>query len=164
MSGRSPFAADVLASVASAHYHRFPPSDDPCDGSTAPAMRRGRPRGQAVQLYYLAMKGMFLCGLVRSYVVYDPLRKHWLGMAVLYTLGIAFLSYVFLFGPGVQLEPRPWEFVILGTLGWSKDRFRQVWLVETLVLSALYFKLLDRFDEGWIFWTLLMLVPLFVIF
>jgi hypothetical protein len=28
-------------------------------------------------------------------------------------------------------------------------------VAENTVLSVIYFKLLDRFDEGWIFWTLI---------
>ena len=31
------------------------------------------------------------------------------------------------------------------------------WLIETLVLSTIYFKLMARFDEGVVFWTLLLL-------
>ena len=31
----------------------------------------------------------------------------------------------------------------------------EIWLVKTLRVAVVYFKLLQRFDEGWMFWTLL---------
>ena len=40
----------------------------------------------------------------------------------------------------------------------------QAWLLETLILSTVYFKLMARFDEGVIFWTLLLLGILVAIF
>ena len=46
----------------------------------------------------------------------------------------------------------------LGVSPWS------AWVGETFVLSTLYFKLLARFDEGVIFWTLLLMGLLLVWF
>ena len=40
---------------------------------------------------------------------------------------------------------------------WERVSRNQAWLGETLVLSTFYFKLLARFDEGMIFWVLLLL-------
>ena len=93
-----------------------------------------------MQLYYYGIKGMFLFGLVRSFVKFEPLQKHWLFLAILYTGGIGFLSWVFILNMNPQIPVRAW----------------QIWLGETLVLVALYFKLLSKFDEGMFFWVLLL--------
>jgi hypothetical protein len=89
-------------------------------------------------LYYYAIKGMFLFGLVRSYVKFEPLQKHWLFLSILYTLGLAFLSWVFVVNTNPQVTTRAW----------------QIWLLKTFVLVIVYFKLLERFDEGMIFWVI----------
>jgi hypothetical protein len=91
-----------------------------------------------LNVYYLAIKAVFFYGLVHSFVKYELLQKHWLFMALLYTAGIALLSYVWFVAPG-QMAIGVWK----------------VWLVKTLVIAAIYFKLLERFDEGVRFWILL---------
>ena len=91
-----------------------------------------------LNVYYLAIKAMFFYSLVHAYVKFENLQKHWLFLALLYTAGIAGLSWVWFVAPG-QLEPAAWR----------------VWLVKTLVLVVVYFKLLQRFDEGIMFWILL---------
>lgn len=91
-----------------------------------------------MNVYYLAIKGIFFYSLVHSFVKFDLLRKHWLFMALLYTGGMAFLSFVWIVAPG-QMSFDAWK----------------KWLVATLVLVVVYFKLLDRFDEGVLFWILL---------
>jgi hypothetical protein len=48
------------------------------------------------------------------------------------------LSWVWLVAPG-RVQTRPW----------------QIWLAETAVIAVIYFKLLERFDEGFMFWTLI---------
>jgi hypothetical protein len=93
----------------------------------------------ALNVYYIAIKAMFLFGLVHSFVKFELLQKHWLFMGLIYTAGVGLLSWVWLVAPG-QVEYRPWE----------------IWLAKTLVIAVIYFKLLDRFDEGPIFWMLLM--------
>jgi hypothetical protein len=93
-----------------------------------------------ISLYYIGLKAVFFYMLVHSYVKFDALEKHWLFLSVLYVLGIAFLSYVFLMAP--QL------------VNWTKQDWL-IWLGKNLVIVAVYFKLLARFDEGILFWLLL---------
>src|SRR5437868_1542482 len=90
-------------------------------------------------LYYFALKFAFFFMLVHSFVKYEPLQRHWLFLSLLYTAGVAFLSWVFLMAPRDVADWRPWE----------------TWLAVTGVISALYFRLLARFDEGVLFWLLL---------
>jgi len=96
-----------------------------------------------INLYYFGLKAVFFYGLVHSFVKFDPLQKHWIFLSVLYTAGVAFLSYVFLIGPGIAQY-------------WGSWRLWEIWLGETVVIAAVYFKLLARFDEGILFWLLLM--------
>lgn len=114
----------------------------------------------SMAITYLFIKFIFFYGLVRAQVKYEPLRKHWLFLATLYAAGIALLSYVFLVG--WQSFPWPaWQLRVAERVGVSPWL---CWLGETLVLAALYFRLLDRFDEGVLFWTLLLLGLLVVWF
>ena len=92
-----------------------------------------------LDVYYLAIKAVFLFGLVHSFVKFETLQKNWLFIALLYAAGVALLSWVWLVLPG-QYQTRPWL----------------IWVAENAVISVIYFKLLERFDEGWIFWTLIM--------
>jgi hypothetical protein len=67
---------------------------------------------------------------------------------------MAFLSYVFLLS--WQEFPWPnWQVRFAGRLGVSPW---QAFLGETLLLSTLYFWLMAKFDEGVIFWTLLLIL------
>jgi|SRR5271157_1501638 len=88
--------------------------------------------------YYLAIKAVFFFGLVHSFVKFETLQKSWFFIGLLYAAGVSLLSWVWLVLPG-QYQTRPW----------------QIWVVENAVISVIYFKLLERFDEGWIFWTLI---------
>jgi len=106
------------------------------------------------------MKLMFLYGLVRTQVKYEPMQERWLFLGILYTSGIAFLSYVFIFSWQPIVWP-PWQLRIARSVGVSPW---QAWVGETLVLSVLYFRLLARFDEGAMFWILLLLGLLLVWF
>jgi hypothetical protein len=90
-------------------------------------------------LYYVGLKAAFLYGLVHSFVKYETLQEHWLFMASLYVGGIAVLSGVFIMAP---MESPDWW-------GW------ELWLAKSLLLAAVYFRLLRRFDEGMMFWLLL---------
>ena len=50
-----------------------------------------------VASYYLALKAVFFFSLVRIQIKFDTMKDHWLFLGILYTAGVAFLSYVFLF-------------------------------------------------------------------
>jgi hypothetical protein len=110
--------------------------------------------------YYLAMKGVFFFSLVRIQIQFETMKDHWLFLGVLYTLGVAFLSYVFLVGP-MDFPWPPWQRQVAATIGISPW---QSFLAETLLVSTLYFWLMAKFDEGVIFWTLLLLGILLVWF
>ena len=107
--------------------------------------------------YYLFMKALFFFSLVRIQVKFDTMRDHWLFLGILYTGGVAFLSYVFLFSWQDFAWPS-WQVQVARNFGVSPW---QAWMVETLVVYTLYFRLMAKFDEGVIFWTLLLLgIPL----
>jgi hypothetical protein len=110
--------------------------------------------------YYLAMKAVFFFSLVRIQVKFETMKDHWLFLGILYTSGVAFLSYVFL----ISWQDFPWSTLqrnIAARIGISPW---QSFLVQTLLLSTLYFWLMAKFDEGVIFWTLLLLGILLVWF
>jgi hypothetical protein len=90
-------------------------------------------------VYYIAIKAAFFFGLVHSFVKFENLQRHWLFVALLYTAGVALLSWIWIIAPGRQ----PFE-------TWRN------WLIVTGVLAIVYFKLLERFDEGILFWMLLL--------
>jgi hypothetical protein len=125
-------------------------------------------------LYYFGLKTAFLFGLVKTFAKFEPLQKHWLFVAFVYTLGVAALSWVFLMAPQqVPTWTRSLE-VTLGlnvglispkmTQGQAAWRAWEIWLVETLALSSLYFGLMAKFSEGLMFWVLLLSGLLLVIF
>ena len=43
-------------------------------------------------VYYLAIKAVFLFGLVHAFVKFEPLQKHWFFMGLLYAAGVVLLS------------------------------------------------------------------------
>jgi len=114
-------------------------------------------------VYYFFIKITFFFSLVRAQIKADLLKDHFLFLGVLYTAAVAFLSYAFLVSwQGQDIVPgRAWELALSRTLGLTQW---VVWLIETLLLSTLYFKLMARFDEGVIFWTLLLLGILVALF
>jgi hypothetical protein len=99
------------------------------------------------------MKIMFLYGLVRTQVKFEPMKEHWLLLAILYTGGVTILSYVFIFSMQPFTAP-PWQQRIAQAIGVSPWL---AWVGETLLLSALYFRMLGKFDEGAFFWVLIVL-------
>ena len=108
-----------------------------------------------VSLYYFFIKITFFFALVRAQVKYDLVKDHYLFLGILYTAGVAFLSLAFLVSwEGQDFPQRALEFRVSQALGITPWR---AWLVETLVLSTIYFKLMAKFDDGVIFWTLLLL-------
>ena len=92
----------------------------------------------AFTVYYFAMKVVFFTSLLRSFVKFEPLQKHSLFLAGLYTGAVAFLSWIFLPQWRSSIGPRAWE----------------IWLGQTFLMTAVYFWLLRRFDEGLLFWLL----------
>jgi len=115
-----------------------------------------------ISIYYFFIKTVFFFSLVRAQVKSDLIKNHYLALAVVYTAATAFLSLAFLVGiEGQNLPDRSLEVWVsrqLGVTHW------QAWLGETLILSTIYFKLMARFDEGVIFWTLLLLGIVVVLF
>jgi hypothetical protein len=111
----------------------------------------------SMAVYYLFMKAVFFFSLVRTLTKFDTMKDHWLFLGILFTGGVAFLSYVFLFS--WQDFPWPdWQVRVAQNLGVSPW---QAWLGEVLLAYTMYFRLMAKFDEGVIFWTLLLLgIPL----
>ncbi len=113
-------------------------------------------------LYYFFIKATFFFALIRAQVKSDLVKDHYIALGVLYTAATAFLSLAFLVSvEGQDIPNRPlevWVSQMLGVTHWK------AWLLETLILSTVYFKLLARFDEGVIFWTLLLLGIVVVLF
>jgi hypothetical protein len=116
-----------------------------------------------IAIYYFFIKVMFFFSLVRAQIKTDLLKDHYLFLSVLYTAAVAFLSYMFFVSwQGQENFPgRPWEVQLSQSLGFSQWK---IWLGETLLLSTVYFKLMAKFDEGVIFWTLLLLGMLVALF
>lgn len=118
---------------------------------------------------YLGLKiGLFLA-VLRAFIKFEPLQDHFLFLAALYMGVLSGLSWVFLIapqlGPGRVIEWRSWEMrlvtqILLKTqaapdvIGW---RAWQLWLVETFLLMSIYLRMLARFDEGSLFWIILLL-------
>ena len=92
-----------------------------------------------LNVYYIAIKAMFFYSLVHAFVKFENLQKHWLFLAMLYTAGVAGLSWVWFMAPQPAADHGLWR----------------MFLLKTAVIAVVYFKLLERFDEGWMFWTLL---------
>ena len=107
--------------------------------------------------YYLAIKLVFFYSLVRIQIKFDTMKDHWLFLGVLFTAATAFLSYVFLLS-WQQVTWANWQVQISRNFGVTPW---QAYLGETFLLATLYFWLMAKFDEGVIFWTLLLLgIPL----
>ena len=73
-----------------------------CDVPASDAVRPRRPReARHVLLPGLVLplrsRLVFFFSLVRIQVKFDTMKDHWLFLGILYTAGVAFLSYVFLF-------------------------------------------------------------------
>jgi hypothetical protein len=110
----------------------------------------------SIATFYLFLKVAFFFSLVRIQVKFDTMKDHWLFLGILYTSAAGFLFFVFL-----SWMEFPWPDYQrqvarnLGVQPW------QSWLGETFLVATLYFRLMAKFDDGVIFWTLLLLgVPL----
>jgi hypothetical protein len=97
-----------------------------------------------VMIYYI-MKVAFFGSLVRSFVIYEPLRRHVIFLSLLYTGVVALLSFVFMIGPSG------------GMANYKLFELWKYWLGLNFLLIFVYFKLLDRFEDGVLFWVVLML-------
>ena len=89
---------------------------------------------------YYALKGFFLLSLARSYVVYDVLQKQWLVFPIVYAIALGLLSWVFILGMNPQIPADVWK----------------IWLAQSFGLAVLYFYLLKTFEEGMLFWIVLL--------
>lgn len=116
---------------------------------------------------YLALKIVLFMSILRAFIKFEPLQKYAIFLAVLYTAIVAGLSWVFFIAPQVSLhrtlEWRGWEMrlVVLllpksqwsaASIGW---RAWQLWLVETFLLMVVYLRLLAKFEDGTIYWVIL---------
>ena len=63
--------------------------------------------------YYLVMKAVFFFSLVQIQVKFDTMKDHWLFLGILYSAGVAFLSYVFL----MSWQEFPWPVLQWGKYG-----------------------------------------------
>jgi hypothetical protein len=114
----------------------------------------------SIMTFYFFIKLFFFFSLVRIQVKFDMMKDHWLFLGILYTAGVAFLSFVFI--ESWQNHPwLPWQTRVAQRVGVSPW---QAWVGETFLLSTFYFWLMAKFDEGVIFWTLLLLGVLVVLF
>ncbi len=96
--------------------------------------------GNYTTMIYLGLNAFLLVSLVGALMRTDALRQQTLGLSVIYTVGVTFLSYTFFVGPtGDSQGPEYW-------LMW------QIWLGVTFFLSWLYFKSLLWFEETSLFW------------
>jgi hypothetical protein len=106
------------------------------------------------------MKFVYFFSLVRILIKFEPMQKYSLFLGVVYTSGVAFLFYTLMLSWADFRWPA-WQYQIAQSVGVSPFL---CWIVETLVASTLYFRLLVRFDEGVVFWTLLLMGVLLVWF
>jgi hypothetical protein len=103
---------------------------------------------------YLFLKFMLFFSIVRALVRFETLGNHFLFLGILYTMLIALISYVFVVSTNSVAFNAHWLLVINHSTGVSPWL---IWLAATFGLSTLYFKLLNKFDEGVLFWVLLIL-------
>ena len=103
---------------------------------------------------YFFLKFVLFFSIVRALVKFETLGTHFIALSVVYTGLVAFLSYVFILTTQPGAFRAQWMMRVNQATGLSPWL---VWLAATLVLSALYFKLLSKFDEGIQFYILLIL-------
>jgi hypothetical protein len=105
-------------------------------------------------IYYYFLKFTLFFSIVKALVRFETLQNHFLFLGVLYTSLVAFISYVFIISTRPDAFIAPHLLQIHRTTGLSPWL---AWLAVTLVISTVYFKLLSKFDEGILFWILLIL-------
>lgn len=95
-----------------------------------------------MQFIYLGLKVFLFFSLALALIKAEPLRQQTFFLALLYTLGVAFLSYVFLIAPGAQAF-------------WANWRQWQIWLGITFAMAFVYFRLLAWTEESVFFWLVI---------
>lgn len=103
---------------------------------------------------YFFLKFMIFFSIVKALVKFETLGNHFLFLGILYTSIVAFISYVFILTTQPSAFHSDWVMRVHQMTGLSPWLS---WLAATLGLSTLYFKLLSKFDEGILFWILLVL-------
>ena len=101
---------------------------------------------------YFFLKFMIFFAIVKAMVKFETLGNHFLFLGILYTSIVAFISYVFIVTTRPDAFRAQWIMRINQMSGLSPWL---IWLAATFLLTTLYFKLLSKFDEGAIFWILL---------
>jgi hypothetical protein len=91
--------------------------------------------------FYVFMKLIYFYSLVKIQIKFENMQDHYLFLGILYSGGIAILSYVFLLSYQENPDLRAWG----------------IWLAKNFALSTFYFWLMSKFDSGVMFWTLLIL-------
>jgi hypothetical protein len=111
-------------------------------------------------IYYFSIKLVFFYSLVRALVKFELLQDRVVFLGILYTAGVALLSFVFITS-WQTVTWAAWALRVGQVLGVHPQ---VAWLGATLLLSTFYFWLLAKFDEGVLFWTLLLLGVFVVLF
>jgi hypothetical protein len=120
-----------------------------------------RSRKYAMLGVYFFLKLMLFFSIVKALVKFETLGDHFLFLGILYTSLVAFISYVFVVSTGQFRFNAWWVLAISRATGLSPWLS---WLAATLVLSTVYFKLISKFEDGILFWILLVLGIPVVIF
>jgi hypothetical protein len=121
-------------------------------GGTGDRSIESRPRELLMLGIYFFLKFMIFFSIVKALVKFETLGNHFLFLGILYTSIVAFISYVFILSTQPGAFHSDWVMKINQATSVSPWL---IWLAATLVLSTLYFKLLSKFDEGILFWILL---------
>ncbi len=109
---------------------------------------------------YFFLKVTLFFSIVKALVKFESLQDHFLFLGILYTSLVALISYVFVLSTQAVNFDAAWLIWVHRATGLSRW---MTWLGATLVLSTVYFKLLNKFDEGIFFWVLLLLgIPLVI--
>ncbi|MGP0069457.1 MAG: hypothetical protein ACLQGP_38405 [Isosphaeraceae bacterium] len=109
----------------------------------------------SVLSFYFFIKIVFFYSLVRAQIKSDLIKDNWLFLGIFYTGAVAFLSFALIKSwQDLDWARWAWQIRLARNLGITNY---QCWLGQTLALSTVYFRLMAKFDEGVIFWTLLLL-------
>jgi hypothetical protein len=120
-----------------------------------------RSRKRTMLGIYYFLKFMLFFSIVKALVKFETLGNHFLFLGILYTSLVAFISYVFVVSTHLAKFDAVWLKTISQATGGLSPWL--CWLAVTLIVSTLYFKLIVKFDEGIVFWILLVLgIPLVI--
>jgi hypothetical protein len=101
---------------------------------------------ESIDLVYYIIKGAFFAGMLKAFIGSEMLMERPFFMAVLYTIGIGLLSYIYFIMP---LEGPFSKQLREGWMWWLAKDFGLVWL---------YYWLLWRFeDKGALWWAILII-------